>query len=80
MRGVRAGLQARATLFQAEPLCVSRAIQLVRDSGKAQMAPYAEPRDAFIFGSFIASQYDGEPLYLTILYFDRRQATRWPLR
>ncbi len=51
---------------------ISKALQTMQGTGKTQMAPIAQPKDASVFSSFMRNQVDGEMHYNVVLYFDRR--------
>jgi hypothetical protein len=50
----------------------AKALEMVQGSGKTQMAPLTQPKDAFVFSSFMRREVDGEKHYYIVLYFDRR--------
>lgn len=50
----------------------AKALKIVQGPGKTQMAPIAQPKDAFVFSSFMRREVNSEKMYLVILYFDRR--------
>lgn len=50
----------------------AKASEIVQGPGKTQMAPLAQPKDAFVFSSFMRHEIDGEKHYYVVLYFDRR--------
>ena len=55
-----------ATSFEA------KALEMVEGSGKTQMAPLSQPKDAFVFSSYMRREVNGEKHYYVVLYFDRR--------
>ncbi|KAF1707938.1 hypothetical protein CSC70_13350 [Pseudoxanthomonas kalamensis DSM 18571] len=46
------------------------ALKTVQNLGKTQMAPAAQPKDAFAFSSFMRNEVEGESYYYIVLYFD----------
>jgi len=50
----------------------AKALEIVQGPGKTQMAPLAQPKNAFVFSSFMRREVDGEKHYYVVLYFDRR--------
>jgi hypothetical protein len=50
----------------------AKALEIVQGSGKTQMAPLAQPKDALVFSSYMRREVDGENHYYVVLYFDRR--------
>ncbi len=50
----------------------AKALEIVRGPGKTQMAPVAQPKDSFVFSSYMRREVDGEKHYYVVLYFDRR--------
>ena len=50
----------------------AKALEMVQGPGKIQMAPLAQPKDAFVFSSFMRNDVGSERLYNVVLYFDRR--------
>ncbi len=51
---------------------IDKALELVQNSGKTQMAPLTQPKDAFVFSSFMRREVSDEKYYYVVLYFDRR--------
>jgi hypothetical protein len=51
---------------------IAKASELVKASGKTQMAPLKQPRDASVFSSLSRQDVSGELQYTVVLYFDRR--------
>ena len=49
---------------------VARAREIVGSTGKTQMAPMTQPKDAFVFSSFGSGDVQGERWYFVVLYFD----------
>lgn len=50
----------------------SKALSLVQEQGKTQMAPLTQPKDAIVFSSYMRREVGGENYYYVTLYFDRR--------
>jgi hypothetical protein len=50
----------------------AKALEEVQGPGKIQMAPVAQPKDAFVFASFMRNDVGDEKLYNVVLYYDRR--------
>jgi hypothetical protein len=50
----------------------AKALEMVQGSGKTQMAPLTQPKDALVFSSYMRREVDGEKHYYVVLYFDRR--------
>lgn len=60
------------TSEQAEAAFAKKALEVIQIRGKIQMAPMAQPKDAFVFSSFMRNDVGTERLYNVVLYFDRR--------
>jgi len=60
------GSESNTAFFEA------KALEIVQGLGKTQMAPRAQPKDAFVFSSYMRREVDGKKHYYVILYFDRR--------
>ena len=50
----------------------AKALEMVQGPGKTQMAPLVQPKDAFVFSSYMRREVNGEQYYYVVLYFDRR--------
>jgi len=64
--GSPAASEKAAASFEAN------ALKMVRDPGKTQMAPLVQPKDAFIFSSYMRHEVNGEQYYYVVLYLDGR--------
>ena len=50
----------------------AKALETVQSAGKTQMAPLTQPKDAFVFSSFMRKELGDENHYYVVLYFDAR--------
>lgn len=57
---------AAAAAFEA------KAIEIMRERGKTQMAPITQPSDAAVFASYAHHEVLGKDYYVVVLYFDRK--------
>ena len=60
------------TSEQTRSAFTAKALEVVQGPGKIQMAPVSQPKDAFVFSSFMRNDVGSERLYNVVLYFDRR--------
>lgn len=50
----------------------SRALEIVRNTGKVQMAPITQPKNSAVFSSFASHEVSGDTYYYVVLYIDGR--------
>lgn len=49
----------------------AKALELVKDKGKAQMSPLTQAKNAFVFSSFARHDITGGVQYVVVLYIDK---------